>query len=46
MSYMVKKTSMKKIILFFLITSFSYAQNANSKFEIYKIVKNALEIKT
>jgi len=37
---------MKKIILFLLISSFSFAQNANRKFESYKVVQNTLEIKT
>lgn len=37
---------MKKIILFLLISSFSFAQNANRKFENYKVVQNTLEIKT
>ncbi|HSD08607.1 TIM-barrel domain-containing protein [Flavobacterium sp.] len=37
---------MKKIFLFLLISSFSFAQNANRKFENYKLVKNTLEIKT
>nr|WP_315157895.1 TIM-barrel domain-containing protein [uncultured Flavobacterium sp.] len=37
---------MKKIILFLLISSFSFAQNAYRKFESYKAVQNTLEIKT
>jgi oligosaccharide 4-alpha-D-glucosyltransferase len=37
---------MKKIFLFLLISSISFAQNANRKFESYKLVKNTLEIKT
>ncbi|TRX35273.1 DUF4968 domain-containing protein [Flavobacterium sp. ZT3R18] len=37
---------MKKIILFLLVSSISLAQNANRKFESYKLVKNTLEIKT
>ena len=41
-----KKTVMKKIILFLLISSISFAQNANRKFENYKVVNNNLEIKT
>jgi oligosaccharide 4-alpha-D-glucosyltransferase len=40
------KTAMKKIILFLLISSLSFAQNANRKFESYKVVLNTLEIKT
>ena len=47
MTYMVQKnTVMKKIFLFLLISSFSFAQNANRKFESYKVVQNTLEIKT
>jgi len=41
-----KKLDMKKIFLFLLISSFSFAQNANRKFESYKLAKNTLEIKT
>ena len=37
---------MKKIVFFLLISSFSFAQNANRKFESYKAVQNTLEIKT
>jgi oligosaccharide 4-alpha-D-glucosyltransferase len=37
---------MKKIILFLLISSFLSAQNANRKFENYKVGNNILEIKT
>jgi oligosaccharide 4-alpha-D-glucosyltransferase len=37
---------MKKIFLFLLISSVSFAQNANRKFESYKLIKNTLEIKT
>lgn len=37
---------MKKIVLFLLLSSFSFAQNANRKFESYKVVQNTLEIKT
>lgn len=37
---------MKKIILFLLISGFCFAQNANRKFESYKVVQNTLEIKT
>ena len=36
---------MKKIFLFLLISSFSFAQNANRKFESYKLAKNTLVIK-
>ena len=37
---------MKKIFLLLLVSSFSFAQNANRKFESYKVVQNTLEIKT
>lgn len=37
---------MKKIILFLLVSSISIAQNANRKFENYKLNKNTLEINT
>jgi oligosaccharide 4-alpha-D-glucosyltransferase len=40
------KIAMKKIFLFLLISSFSFAQNANRKFKSYKVVQNTLEIKT
>ncbi|MBP6759082.1 MAG: DUF4968 domain-containing protein [Flavobacterium sp.] len=37
---------MKKIFLFLFITSLSFAQNANRKFQSFKEVNNTLEIKT
>jgi alpha-glucosidase (family GH31 glycosyl hydrolase) len=37
---------MKKLFLLLFITSLSFAQNATRKFESYKEVNNALEIKT
>ena len=37
---------MKKIFFLLFITSLSFAQNANRKFESFKEVNNALEIKT
>jgi alpha-glucosidase (family GH31 glycosyl hydrolase) len=37
---------MKKIIFFLLISSIAFAQNANRKFENYKLSKNILEINT
>jgi oligosaccharide 4-alpha-D-glucosyltransferase len=37
---------MKKLLLLLFITSLSFAQNANRKFESFKKVNNALEIKT
>lgn len=37
---------MKKLILILFVTSFSFAQNANRKFESFKLLKNTLEIKT
>jgi len=37
---------MKKIFIFLFITSFSFAQNANRKFESFKEINNTLEIKT
>ena len=37
---------MKKILLLLFITSISFAQNANRKFESFKEVNGALEIKT
>jgi len=43
--YVSKKLDMKKIFLFLLISSFSFAQNANRKFESYKLAKNTLVIK-
>jgi len=43
---MVKKTPMKKIFFLLFITSLSFAQNANRKFESFKKTNNALEIKT
>lgn len=37
---------MKKLLLLLFITSLSFAQNTNRKFESYKKVNNALEIIT
>ena len=37
---------MKKLLFLLFITSFSFAQNANRKFESFKKANNALEIKT
>ena len=37
---------MKKLFLVLFVTGFSFAQNANRKFESYKVVQNTLEIKT
>ncbi|WP_264566448.1 TIM-barrel domain-containing protein [Flavobacterium sp. N3904] len=37
---------MNKIFLFLLISSSAFAQNANRKFESYKVVKNTIEVKT
>lgn len=37
---------MKRIIILFLISSISFAQNANRKYENFKEVNNTLEIKT
>jgi oligosaccharide 4-alpha-D-glucosyltransferase len=37
---------MKKIILFLLVSTISFAQNANRKFESAKVVNTILEIKT
>jgi oligosaccharide 4-alpha-D-glucosyltransferase len=47
MPYMVEKTqTMKKLFFLLFITSLSFAQNTNRKFESFKKVNNALEIKT
>lgn len=47
MPYMTKKIkSMKKLILFLLITTISFAQNANRKYISYNWKNNVLEIKT
>ena len=47
MPYMVQKIqTMKKLLLLLLITSLSFAQNANRKYESYKKTDNTLEIKT
>ncbi|MNF27399.1 Alpha-xylosidase [compost metagenome] len=37
---------MKKIILFLLLSTLTFAQNANRKFESHKLANNTLEIKT
>ncbi len=42
----IKNTTMKKIFFLLFISSISFAQNANRKFESYKEVNNTLEIKT
>ena len=47
MPYMFEKIqTMKKLFFLLFITSLSFAQNANRKFESFKEVNNALEIKT